>query len=69
MPLIACLVAAIGFLALSPAPDAGVTEDSPSWSCVHDGNRVCGPNNGNGVTPGCYDGYGVMADPWPCRPL
>lgn len=44
----------------------GPTEDSPLWSCVDDGNHVCGPGNANGVPAGCYDDGGVLAAPWPC---
>lgn len=47
------------------APD--VQEDDPGWSCVDDGNRVCGPNSDDyGHTPGCYDDGGVLVAPWPC---
>ena len=40
-------------------------EDDPGWSCVDDGNRVCGPGNSNGVPAGRYDEGGVLVDPWP----
>lgn len=46
---------------------ADVTEDSPSWSCANDGNRICGPNNSNGEPAGCYDDGGVMVAAWPCH--
>jgi hypothetical protein len=42
-------------------------EDSPDWSCVDDGNRVCGPDNANGVPAGCYDEGGVLVALWPCE--
>lgn len=45
---------------------ARAEEDSPSWSCVDDGNRICGPGNANGAPAGCYDDGGVMVAPWPC---
>ncbi|AYP70047.1 hypothetical protein I5G62_gp61 [Mycobacterium phage CRB2] len=43
-------------------------EDEPGWSCVDDGNRVCGPNNPEGKPAGCYDLGGVLIAPWPCAP-
>lgn len=48
------------------APAHASTEDSPSWSCVDDGNRICGPGNANGAPAGCYDDGGVLVAPWPC---
>lgn len=44
------------------------TEDDPDWSCVDDGNRVCGPNNPEGKPAGCYDIGGVLIAYWPCSP-
>lgn len=44
-----------------------ITEDDPRWSCVDDGNRVCGPHNANHVPAGCYDDGGVWVAPFPCR--
>lgn len=41
-------------------------EDQPGWSCVDDGNRVCGPENSEGKPAGCYDDGGVLWAPWPC---
>lgn len=32
----------------------GPLEDEPGWSCVDQGNHICGPDNSNGVPPGCY---------------
>ena len=43
-------------------------EDDDDWSCVDDGNRVCGPNNPEGQPAGCYDIGGVMIASWPCSP-
>jgi hypothetical protein len=43
-------------------------EDEPCWSCVDDGNRVCGPNNSEGKPAGCYDDGGVLEYVWPCNP-
>lgn len=45
-----------------------ITEDSPSWSCVDDGNRVCGPGNPEGKPAACYDDGGVIVALWPCEP-
>lgn len=44
-----------------------ITEDDPRWSCVDDGNKVCGPGNSNGVPAGCYDDGGVLVAEWPCK--
>lgn len=44
----------------------GPLEDEPGWSCVDDGNRICGPGNANGVPAGCYDDGGVLVAAWPC---
>jgi hypothetical protein len=45
-----------------------ITEDDPLWSCVDDGNRVCGPNNPEGKPAACYDDGGVIVAMWPCSP-
>lgn len=45
-----------------------VQEDSPLWSCVDDGNHVCGPNNPQGKPAACYDDGGVIVAMWPCNP-
>ena len=50
----------IGTVPLHP----GHVEDDPGWNCTVDGNHVCGPDNGNGVTPGRYVD-GALAEPWP----
>lgn len=42
-------------------------EDDPRYSCVDQGNRVCGPGNNNGVPAGCYDDGGVLFKAWPCE--
>lgn len=47
---------------------APIDEDDLQWSCVDDGNRVCGPGNSNGVPAGCYDDGGVLFAVWPCVP-
>jgi hypothetical protein len=51
-------------IALSPA-SSPVFEDDASWSCIDNGNRVCGPNNEQGMPAGRYDEGGVLVDPWP----
>jgi hypothetical protein len=58
-----------GFAVSYPAPvwASPVSDDDPSFDCVSQGNRVCGPGNEQGVTPGCYDDGGVMFKPWPCE--
>lgn len=51
-----------------PIASAGpVQEDDPGWSCITMGNRVCGLDNSNGVTPGCYDDTSTLVAPWPCH--
>lgn len=47
--------------------DTEIQEDSPAWSCVDDGNRICGPNNPEGQPAGCYDEGGVLVAHWPCH--
>lgn len=50
-------------LALQTPLDAP-QEDDPGWSCVDDGNRICGPGNANGVPAGRYDEGGVLVETW-----
>lgn len=45
--------------------DGVVSEDESGWWWVDDGNRVCGPGNGQAVPAGRYDEGGVLVDPWP----
>lgn len=40
-------------------------EDEPGWSCVDDGNRICGPGNPEGKPAGQYDEGGVLIHGWP----
>lgn len=44
-----------------------VTESDTEWSCVDDGNRVCGPGNAEGKPAACYDQGGVIVAVWPCQ--
>lgn len=44
-----------------------IQEDSPGWSCVDDGNHICGVGNTNGVPAGCYDEGGVRVAVLPCH--
>lgn len=44
-----------------------VQEDSPAWSCVDNGNRICGPGNPEGKPAACYDDGGVIMAVWPCH--
>ena len=53
-------------LGLATAHAEPIQEDSPNWSCVDDGNRICGPNNAEGQPAGCYDDGGVLVAAWPC---
>lgn len=52
---------------IAPNATAAPLEDEPGFSCVDDGNRVCGPGNSNGVPAGCYDDGGVLFKAWPCE--
>ena len=65
--LLAASLAALGAVAFAPDAKAwsGPEEDQPGWSCVSDGNRICGPSNTEGKPAGCYDG-GVLVADWPC---
>ena len=45
------------------APAGAVAEDSPGFDCRTNGNRTCGPDNADGVAPGCYVD-GQLAEPW-----
>lgn len=61
----ASLALGFGSLPISVA-HADVQEDSPEWSCVEQGNRVCGPGNSEGQPAACYDEGGVIVALWPC---
>lgn len=49
--------------ALSNAYAHATTEDDASWDCRIMGDRVCGVNNAQHVTPGLYDAHGTLIDP------
>lgn len=66
-PIAAAALISLAVLAAPAAHAAPITEDDPGWSCVDDGNRICGPNNANGVAAGCYDDGGVLVAVWPCH--
>lgn len=53
--------------ALIAQAQAAPMEDEPGWSCVDNGNRICGPNNAEGKPAACYDDGGVIVAPWPCH--
>lgn len=44
-----------------------VEEDSDDWDCTTMGDRVCGPNNSNHVTAGCYNDSAQLVAVWPCH--
>ncbi len=44
-----------------------ISEDSSTWDCRVDGNRMCGPGNAQQVIPGCYDDAGALVSVWPCH--
>lgn len=46
---------------------ASPLEDQPGWSCVDDGNRICGPGNSEGKPAACYDDGGAIVALWPCH--
>ena len=60
------MVVAFAAAPAAHASTGAILEDDPRWSCVDDGNRVCGPTNAEGQPAGCYDNGGVMVAPWPC---
>ncbi len=60
----AIAVVAAASLAFSIPANAQPIEDDLGWSCVDDGNRICGPGNGLGLPPGEYGEGGVMVTPW-----
>jgi hypothetical protein len=68
-------IAALALVGLAFAPGVGVAyattpnEDEPGWSCVDDGNRICGPGNDEGKPAACYDEGGVIVALWPCDPV
>ena len=64
----AAAVFALPWWVALPAWAAVPDEDSPEWSCVDDGNRVCGPDNDEGKPAACYDDGGVIVALWPCEP-
>lgn len=41
-----------------------VSDDDPSFSCVDDGNRICGPGNAQHAPAGMYDQGGVLMFTW-----
>lgn len=62
-------IISLGALGVYVAPHAVADtcqEDQKCWSCVDDGNRVCGPGNPEGKPAGCYDDGGVLVASWPC---
>lgn len=65
--IVAAGAAAVAAMLLA-SPDAhsnpGDSEGDPSYSCVMDGNHVCGPNNPMGAVPGLYDN-GTLVSMWP----
>jgi len=64
--LVVTTAIAIAPLTAGIAHAAPVQEDQPGWSCVDDGNRICGPGNPQGAPAGCYDDGGVLVAAWPC---
>lgn len=51
-----------GLAKSDPAP--ATNEDSPGFSCVDDGNKICGPGNAQGAPAGLYDDGGVLVFTW-----
>ncbi|AXH46823.1 hypothetical protein SEA_ACOLYTE_80 [Mycobacterium phage Acolyte] len=68
LSLLAAFTAVGAMLLADPAEGStGPLEDEPGWSCVDDGNRICGPGNDEGKPAGCYDDGGVLVAEWPCK--
>lgn len=57
----------LGGPAIIAQAQAAPMEDEPGWSCVDDGNRICGPGNPEGKPAACYDDGGVIVALWPCH--
>lgn len=41
-----------------------IQEDDPQFDCQTMGNRICGPSNTNGATPGIYASNGKLIATW-----
>lgn len=65
--LAALAMSASALFTTAPATADAPLEDETGWSCVDDGNRVCGPENDEGKPAGCYDTAGVLVAAWPCE--
>lgn len=65
--VIAVSLGIAGLIGSAPAYAEPITEDSPAWSCVANGNRICGPTNTEGMPAGCYDDRGRLVAVWPCH--
>jgi hypothetical protein len=63
----AAALAVASVVAMAPTAAASPNEDEPGWSCVDDGNKVCGPGNPEGKPAACYDEGGVIVALWPCH--
>ena len=64
------LAAALGIPAVGAAhadPVAQVQEDQPGWDCRTMGNRVCGPDNSQGLAAACYNDRAEVVAVWPCH--
>lgn len=44
----ACIIIAIGILAIVYVANQAVTEESPNWDCTTMGNQQCGVRNDDG---------------------
>lgn len=58
-----CQQVAVAQAAPAAAPASAVAEDDPAFDCRTNGNRTCGPDNADGVAPGCYVD-GQLAEAW-----
>lgn len=65
--LAAAVLIALATLSVPATAAAAPAEDQPGFSCITDGNRICGPNNANGAAAGCYDDTAQLVAPWPCH--
>lgn len=65
--LTAAVLIALAAISATATAHAAPAEDEPGFSCITDGNRICGPNNPTGAIAGCYDDTGALVAPWPCH--
>ncbi|OBC03354.1 hypothetical protein A5784_14035 [Mycobacterium sp. 852013-50091_SCH5140682] len=56
----------VGTAQAEPVAQA-IEEDQPGWDCRTMGNRICGPDNAQGLAAACYNDQAEVVAPWPCH--